>query len=264
MKPILVTGGTGHLGRDLLKQLRRRPFPVRVLARDPGRETDVEWAQGDLATGAGLAEALRDVDSVIHAATLSPIARRGSMRPADFFTSPPEVDINGTRHLLAACEGAGIKRFLYVSIAGVDAAALPYAKVKTAGETLVRESRLPWAVVRAAGFFYLLEGMIAGLKWLPAWPLPDVPLNPVDTTDVSVYLVECLDDWKCGMRDEIGGPETKSFVEFARQYQEAAGLKRRILPFSLSAQTALKMGFAEAHGRRGAKTWSTWLSEQQH
>jgi uncharacterized protein YbjT (DUF2867 family) len=262
MKPILVTGGTGHLGRDLLKQLRRRQLAVRVLARHPGQEADVEWAHGDLATGAGLEIALRDVDSVVHAATLSPIAHRGSMRPADFFTSPSEVDIDGTRHLLAACEAAGVKRFLYVSIAGVDSAALPYARVKTAGEALVRQSQLPWAVVRAAGFFYLLEGMIAGLKWLPVWPLPDVPLNPVDTADVAAYLVECLDDWKCGMREEIGGPETKSFVEFARQYQEATGLKRRILPFRLSAQTALKMGFAEAHGRRGVKTWSVWLGER--
>jgi len=261
MKPILVTGGTGHLGRDLLKQLRTQHRAVRALARRPGAEAGVEWAQGDLATGDGIKPALKDVDTVIHAATLSPIARRGSLRPIDLFTSPSDVDVAGTRLLLQECENAGIKQFLYVSIAGVDGADLPYSKVKSDGEKLVLASSLPWAVVRAAGFYYLLERMLAGFRWLPIWPLPDAPLNPVDTSDVAAYLIACLDDWKCGMRDEIGGPETVSFVELARQYQQAAGFHRPILPFNVSTQRALKLGLAEAKGRRGRITWSTWLHE---
>ncbi|WFU72728.1 NAD-dependent epimerase/dehydratase family protein [Bradyrhizobium sp. CB2312] len=73
----LVTGGTGHLGRDIVDRLVRDGRPVRVLARSRGTRSDVEWAIGDLATGAGLREALHDADTVINAATYSPIARRG-------------------------------------------------------------------------------------------------------------------------------------------------------------------------------------------
>lgn len=62
------------------------------------------------------------------------------------------------------------------------------------------------------------------------------------------------------MREDIGDPETLSFVEFARQFQEATGIHRPILPMRISARTAQKFGLAEARGRRGSKTWSSRLS----
>jgi nucleoside-diphosphate-sugar epimerase len=68
----LVTGGTGHLGRDIVDRVVGAGHRVRVLARAPGTRSDVEWAAGDLATGVGLRTALHDVDTVIHAATWSP------------------------------------------------------------------------------------------------------------------------------------------------------------------------------------------------
>jgi len=157
MNPILVTGGTGHLGRDLVAQLLSQHRPVRVFARQPGKEADVEWALGDLATGAGVRQALQGIESVIHAATLSPIARRGAIRPTDLFSSPTQVDIEGTRRLLQERERAGVAHFLFVSIVGLDGASLPYAKVKLASEKLVRRSALPWSVVRATPFYYLSE-----------------------------------------------------------------------------------------------------------
>jgi nucleoside-diphosphate-sugar epimerase len=115
MNPVLVTGGTGHLGRDIVRRLVEKGHPVRVFARSPGPETDVEWATGDLATGDGPAPALQDVRTVINAATYSP-ARGGGFRPVDFFKSPAEVDVDGTRRILALCEAAGVQHFLHVSI----------------------------------------------------------------------------------------------------------------------------------------------------
>ena len=56
MDTVLVTGGTGHLGRDLVARLRSS-YRVRVLARSTGSDPDVEWVRGDLATGAGIADA---------------------------------------------------------------------------------------------------------------------------------------------------------------------------------------------------------------
>jgi uncharacterized protein YbjT (DUF2867 family) len=53
---ILVTGGTGHLGRAIVERLADRGDHVRVLARRPGDDRDIEWVRGDLATGAGVAE----------------------------------------------------------------------------------------------------------------------------------------------------------------------------------------------------------------
>src|SRR3954447_22465156 len=119
MTIVLVTGGTGHLGRDLVERVVRDGHRVRVFARSARRETSVEWAIGDLATGEGLQPALQGVDTVINAATFSPIARRGGIRPVDFFKSPTAVDVEGTERLLALCREAGIRHFLHVSIVGL-------------------------------------------------------------------------------------------------------------------------------------------------
>ena len=262
MTLVLVTGGTGHLGQDLVDRLVQNGHPVRVFARSRKSRTDVEWAIGDLATGEGLPAALRGVHTVINAATHSPIAKRGSMRPIDFFKSPADVDADGRLRLLDLCQQAPVQHFLHVSIVGLDDASLPYGRVKLAGERMVCASSLPWSVVRAMPFYYLLEGMLAGLGWLPVWPVPTAVFNPVDTSDVADYLVKCAFDGQRGMRAEIGGPEDMSLAEFARQYQRARGMNRTILPVHLSDKRARGMGFVVSNGVRGSLKWSAWLEQR--
>ena len=154
MGPILVTGGTGHLGRDLVSLLKADGHRVRVLARMPGQDPAVEWVQGDLGTDRGVADAVAGVQTIVHAATSSPMARRGSPRPVDFFRTPTEVDVEGTRQLLKEAQQAGVGHFLHVSIVGLEhLARLPYARVKLAAEDLVRESGVPWSIARATPFY---------------------------------------------------------------------------------------------------------------
>ena len=64
MSLVLVTGGTGHLGRDIVTRLVRDGHRVRVFARAPRPEMRVEWAIGDLATGEGLRAAAQDVQTI--------------------------------------------------------------------------------------------------------------------------------------------------------------------------------------------------------
>jgi uncharacterized protein YbjT (DUF2867 family) len=255
----LVTGGTGHLGRDIVDRLVRDGHRLRVFARSPGARTDVEWVAGDLATGAGLREALHDVDTVINAATWSPIARRGGIRPIDFFSSPSAVDVEGTERLLSLCVKASVHHFLHVSIVGLEEATLPYARVKLAGEQLVRASALSWSIVRAMPFYYLLDKFLSGLAWLPVWPVPTPLFNPVDTSDAADHVVACALDGMRGERAEIGGPQDLDLVALARQYQDARGLHRKILPMTLSEAKARKMGFVVSRGVRGGLSWADWL-----
>jgi uncharacterized protein YbjT (DUF2867 family) len=258
---ILVTGGTGHLGRDIVGQLLARGKRVRVLARLPGSDPRVEWTRGDLSTGAGLLEALDGVTAVINAATFSPIAQRGRIRPVDFFTTPSDVDVDGTGRLLNECRNAKVQHFLHVSIVGLcDAASLPYNKVKLQGETLVRQSDLAWSVVRAGPFYYLLARLFASMRWMPWWFVPNATVDAVDTADVASYLIECVNDGKRGVRDEIGGPAALPFSELARQYLQARRLNRRVIGFDVAPQTAAWLGFAEAHGRKGTVAWREWLA----
>ena len=89
---ILVTGGTGHLGRDLVPRLLATHGRIRLLARQGGTASGVDWVKGDLATGEGMDTALKGVDTIVHAATFSPIAKRGRIRAKDLFVSPSAVD----------------------------------------------------------------------------------------------------------------------------------------------------------------------------
>jgi uncharacterized protein YbjT (DUF2867 family) len=267
MGPILVTGGTGHLGRDLVSFLEADGHGVRVLARIPGDDPAVEWVQGDLATGRGVAEAVAGAQTIVHAATFSPMARRGGPRPVDFFQTPTEVDVEGTRGLLAEAKRAAVGHFLHVSIVGLEhLRRLPYARVKLAAEDLVRESGVPWSIARATPFYWLLDRMLAkNLARLPVWPLlADLPFQPVDSKDFAEYLVECLADGTRGDREEFGGPEIMSLGELVAQYRDARDLRRPILRLPLPAATARKLGagFTCPAGRRGRTTWSTWLGQR--
>jgi uncharacterized protein YbjT (DUF2867 family) len=258
---ILVTGGTGHLGRDIVGQLLVRGKRVRVLARLPGGDSRVEWTRGDLSRGAGLREALDGVTTVINAATFSPIAQRGRIRPVDFFTTPSAVDVEGTSRLLHECRNAKVQHFVHVSIVGLsETASLPYNKVKLQGETLVRQSDLPWSLVRAGPFYYLLARLFASMRWMPWWFVPNAVMDAVDTADVASYLIECVEDGKRGLRDEIGGPIALPLSDLASQYLQARRLNRRVVGFDVAPQTAARLGFAEAHGRKGIVAWSEWLA----
>lgn len=267
MNTILVTGGTGHLGRDLVPELQRAGHRVRVLARTPGRDPNVEWVKGDLSTGQGIAEAMAGVDMVVNAATNSPIARRGGFRMADFFRSPSDVDLEGTRRLIAEARRAGVRRFTHASIVAIDRTKYPYARVKFAGEMLVRESGLEWSVVRATPFYYLIEGSLSGLVGMPIWPLPTrIPFQPCDSADFAKYLARCATDGELGMRQDFGGPEVLAFGELARQFQAARGIRRPIihLPLGPLARALEPMFPTAPGGARGTTTWSAWLNQRAH
>src|SRR5688500_1745106 len=113
MAVVLVTGGTGTLGRHLVPRLRSAGHAVRVLSRtDRG-----DVMRGYLITGEGLDAALAGVDTVVHAATNPVRARR--------------VEVEGTRRLLERMtHHAPSAHLVYVSIVGVDRHALPYYKAK--------------------------------------------------------------------------------------------------------------------------------------
>ena len=128
MSTVLVTGGTGHLGGRVVELLLERGHELRILARSPGSEPRVTWTRGHLATGEGIGEAVAGVDAVVHAATWSPAARRGYLLPVDLVRTPPDVDGDGTRRLVAEAERAGVGHFLHVSIVGLQRVRLPYVR----------------------------------------------------------------------------------------------------------------------------------------
>ena len=127
---VLVTGGTGALGRDLVVALRSAGHRVRVMSRRPG--TGADWAQGNLATGKGLDAAVADMEAVVHAGTAA--AQPWRLRA---------TDVHGTRRLLEAAKRAHVKHLVYVSIVGMEGIAYPYYRAKLAAEAIVAEDIVP-------------------------------------------------------------------------------------------------------------------------
>jgi uncharacterized protein YbjT (DUF2867 family) len=261
MDIVLVTGGSGHLGRDLVARLKGN-YRVRVLARSPGSDPDVEWIRGDLATGEGIADAVAGTQMVIHAATLSPAARRGYILPKDLWSSPSDVDRDGTARLLENAAAAGVGHIVYVSIVGIDKPRLPYLRRKLEAEYLIRQGSIPWSIARATQFHWLLDRMFGKMARLPIVPLPDLPVQSVDTTDFANYLVESVGNGSMGRIADFGGPEVLTFADAFDQWRQIrerpVGTMR--VPLPRAASNALAgMSLSDPGGKRGTVTWADWL-----
>jgi uncharacterized protein YbjT (DUF2867 family) len=161
---ILVTGGTGLLGRRVAYRLRSAEREVRVLSRS-GRPGAV-WS--DLLTGEKLDEATEGIDTVIHCAS-SPRKTR-------------QIDVEGTERLLEAGDWAGVSHFVFISIVGVDRNPyFPYYRMKLEVERIVESFPVPWTILRATQFHELVLRMLRFLERLPIMPIPKgFLLQPID------------------------------------------------------------------------------------
>ncbi|MEO7348731.1 MAG: NAD(P)H-binding protein [Terrimesophilobacter sp.] len=150
---ILVVGATGDLGGRVVRLLRSGGQAVRCLVRqssdDTGlRELGVQVVRGDLTEPASLKAACHNIDTVI--ATATAIGRRlAGTSPASIFA----VDERGMSSLVNAADAAGVRRFVYMSFPGADAAiGTPLERAKLAIETLLNSSAMRRVIVRSDAF----------------------------------------------------------------------------------------------------------------
>src|SRR5437660_4960243 len=157
MARVLVTGGTGTLGRHLVPCLLGRGHEVRVLSRQssPRLPAGATAARGDVRTGQDLAAAVADVDTVVHAATSVQRAAR-------------RTEVDGTRHVLDALR-ASHGHFVYVSIVGVDRHRFPYYTMKLPAERVVESSGSRWTIQRDTQSHDLLDRFL-GMRVFPTTP----------------------------------------------------------------------------------------------
>lgn len=228
---VLVTGGTGALGREVVIDLRTSGHRARVLSRGAG--TGADWVQGDLANGAGLDRAVADMDAIVHA---------GSAATQPWRTRA--TDVNGTCRLLDAAKRAHVKHVVYISIVGMEGVAYPYYQHKLAAEKVVGEGIVPWSILRATQFHTLMETFLGGFSRAPR--LAAIPFEwkfqPVDPRDVAARLTELVTGEPAGMLPDFGGPEVKTFESLAVSWLKARRLNKRLvnlpLPFKFSRQFA--------------------------
>lgn len=220
---VLVTGGTGVLGRRIVDRLRLAGIETRVLSHS-GKPGALE---GDLLTGEGLRPAVRGVDTIIHCAS-SPFRRAR------------EVDVEGTRRLLQAAAEAGVSHLVYISIVGIDlAASYPYYQVKLDTERVVEHSPVPHTILRATQFYDLVLMALRFLDRLPVMPIPRSFLGqPIDVGEVADHMVELALSEPAGRVPDIAGPEVSTLAHAAHVYQEITGRRRRIVEVPVPGKTA--------------------------
>jgi uncharacterized protein YbjT (DUF2867 family) len=246
---VLVTGGSGDLGRRVVRELTARGHSAVAESRRTGV---------DLATGEGLDQAVEGIDAVVHCAS-NPLQANA-------------VDVRGTRRLAAALARHDQPAHLvYISIVGCDLNPYPYYRAKFDAEKVVEDTGIPATVVRATQF-HSLAAFVGRLLTLGpiAFTLGDMAVQPVDTDFVAAQLVEVAAGPAptafCRAAD-VAGPEMLTMGQIARALRAHAGKGPprvvRLPPVgrtlrAFSARTNVPSGDMIIGGR----SFSSWLAEQ--
>lgn len=218
---VLVAGGNGFIGRALCGVLADRGHGVTAASRSPDPATlpeTVETATVDV-TEPDLAETVAGHDAVVNLVALpSHREPRGRTHEA--------VHLGGTKHLVAACEEAGVDRFVQLSGLGVESGVeTAYFDAKRRAEDVVRESALSWVIVRPSivvgdgcAFLPFVESVVPPV----VAPLPGgghrPRLQPIWVGDLASMLADCvLAERHAGATYELGGPERLTFREVIEQ-----------------------------------------------
>ncbi len=248
---VLVTGGTGTLGRYVVRAALEHNHTVRVQSRSPqSNSAPAEWARADLATGEGVREAVGGVDAIIHAAS-DP-------------RKPQAVDVAGSRRLLEAAREAGVAHLVYVSIVGVEEIPFSYYRAKAEAERLVAESGVPYSILRATQFHSFVDQIIRTAARVPlALPLPtDFRVQSVAAEEVAARLVRVLNGGSGGRLPDFGGPEVMTLGEAAEVWKRARSVRKPVVNVPLFG--GLAAGFRAgqntvSEGEHGVVGWEAWL-----
>ena len=226
---ILVAGGTGHLGVELVRLLTARGIPVRILTRDPDRarqrlgETP-QFAKGDARSLNTLEAALKGVDAVVSAMT-----GFGPGAPG-----PRAVDYEGNLNLIRAAEAAGVRRVVLVSIHGATADhAMELWRMKHRAEEALQASGLDWVIVRPNAFMELWAEIVGEPIFkngkATVFGRGDNPINFNSAVDVARYVELGLFDPSLSRTIlSVGGPENLTLNQLVGQIERAAGRKAAV------------------------------------
>ena len=248
--PVLVTGGTGRLGRSVVARLVGAGQDVRVLARrQRDTQPQVTFFAGDLRQGDGIDPAVRGAGTIIHCATST------------------KGDAEATRNLVAAADRAGSPHFVQPSIVGIDAmAAWGYVKAKLEVERIVENSGLPWTILRVTQFYnYCLENSRKLAKFPLVAPVPGgFRVQPVDSREVGGRLAELALGEPVGRAPDMSGPEVSSWDDMFRRYLDAKHQHKWVILVPVPGGKAVRKGALLPPPRHteGVRTWEEFLAEE--
>ena len=208
---IVVVGGRGRIGARLVTTLTRGGHDAVAASRRSGI---------DVVTGEGLAEALRGVSVVVDVSD-SPAFEDAAVM--NFFTT-------ATSNLLAGEAAAGVGHHVMLSIVGTDR--LPdcgYFRAKFAQEKLIRDSSIPYSIVRATQFFEFLKSIADAATQGNVVRVPPARIQPIAADDVARALAEFATGTPLNGTVEIGGPESFNMAALMQRVLAAQNDPREVI-----------------------------------
>ena len=260
---VLVVGATGTLGRQIARQALDAGHQVRCMVRTPRKasflqEWGCELTRGDLLEPASLDYALEGMDAVIDAATSRP----------DDPHSVYETDWDGKLNLFRACEKAGVKRLVFLSLLAADQhRQVPLMDIKYCTEKLLKESKLDYTILQGAAFMQGVIGQFAipvlesQTVWVSGSP---TAISYMNTQDVARFAVAALERAETVRRSfPVVGPKawnTGEVVQLCERYSSKTARVFRVPPalmqamqgicnfFEPAVNVAERLAFAEVTG----------------
>jgi NADH dehydrogenase len=236
---ILVAGGTGFVGRNLVKLLIENGFEVRTLLKPSQKNPDlpkgfpVEAVVCSLNDERGLRAALKGIDVVFHLAGSERLSSRSDLM---------EVDVNGTKNLLQAARKSKISQLIYLSHLGADQnSAFPVLKAKALAEKDIVNSGVPYTIFRTSHIFgkgdQFVEAFAKLIRLSPGFFLVpgkgDSALQPLSVYDLVACLnLSIMNSELMNKNIELGGAEVFTFREIIEIIMNKINIRRYMINIS--------------------------------
>jgi uncharacterized protein YbjT (DUF2867 family) len=244
---VTVFGGTGFLGRRVVRHLRESEFFVRIASRHPERakklfgsdDPQLQSVEANIHDERAIADALAGAYGVVNAVSL--YVERGQ----ETFHS---VHVESARRVAAQAHRVGVERLAHVSGIGADVASPSlYIRKRGEGELVVRAAFADATLIRPAVMFgpddAFLTIILKLLRRLPIYPMFGrglTRLQPAYVGDVAEATARALQGTEThAITYECGGPRVYSYKEFLRAVAHQAGLRPILIPVPFAAWHAL-------------------------
>lgn len=243
---ILVIGGTGLIGSKVVANLRQ--LGRQVIAASPASGINT-------ITGEGLAEAVNNTDVVVDLANSPSFEDKAVM---EFFQT-------AGRNLLAAETSAGVKHHVALSIVGADTMQdSGYMRAKLVQENLIKQSGIPYTIVRSTQFFEFLAGIAAQATQGNEVHISTVQFQPIASDDVADFVAQAALAAPVNGIVEIAGPDRYAQSDIIARYLQKTNDPRKVVSNGkaqyFGAQISNTSLVPAGPAKLGAVTFDKWLS----
>ncbi len=195
---LAVIGATGQIGSRVVELLRAAGHEVTGVSRSSGV---------DVVTGAGVADAVTGNEVLVDLTNSPSVDDEPAMM---FFTA-------SSANLVAAAKAGGVGHYVALSIVGADGLPVSgYMNAKVAQENTVKQSGLPFTIVRATQFHEFADMIVTGMTVDGEVRVPEARIQPIAAADVAEYVARVAQQAPVNGVVNLGGPEKMSFAELAR------------------------------------------------